>query len=69
MKKILTQQNAGKYLGKKIDCSKRRFQAYPLAVIQWTSGLYAIRDRNGVEMRVPDENDTFNAIYFDIISN
>lgn len=66
-KKKLTQQNAHEYLGKNIDLTVRRFGHYPYRVGQWSNGVFYITDRNNVEMRVPDESDIFNSIYFDIV--
>lgn len=63
----LTTETAAEYLGKSLDCQQRRFHYYPLTVGQWPSGKYFYKDRIGVCMPVPAPNDSFNAVYFDIV--
>ena len=62
----ITTENAHLYLGKRLDARKRRFHYYPLKVIK-IKDKYYVKDGVGVCIPVPEENDKFNAIYFDFI--
>lgn len=64
---FLTTDNAAEYVGKSLDCQQRHFHYYPLNVGQWPSGKYYYKDRNDVCMPVPAPNDSFNAVFFDIV--
>lgn len=59
----LTQQNAADLVGKSLFDGN--FHYWPLRVIHNENGLYYYIDRNGVMMKCPDQNDLFNAVYFD----
>lgn len=59
----LTQQNAAQFVGKSLFGG--RFHYWPLRVIQHKNGLYYYIDRCGVMMKCPDQDDLFNAVYFD----
>lgn len=63
----LTTANAKEYLGKTLDAKKRFLGTYPYKIIQTPSGKYLAVDRAGVGLVIPQPNDKFNAIYFDIV--
>ena len=65
----LTTKNASEYVGKVLDAHNRRCKLhyYPLTVFLATNGRYMFEDRIGTCMFVPDENDKFNAVFFDIV--
>lgn len=63
----LTTKNASEYLGKTLDSKKRILGSYPYKVIQTPSGEYLAMDRACVGVKVAEPNDSFNAIYFDIV--
>lgn len=65
----LTQQNARQYLGKTLDCDRRLFHHYPLEVVVNRNGEYCYKDATGTYIRVPDEQDAFNSVYFDYTLN
>ena len=62
----LTTQNAAQYKGKTLDAIKRFFHAYPLTVVK-RDGAYFYRDKTGTLMRVPEERDAFNNVWFDFV--
>lgn len=64
---FLTQKNAPAFLGKDLDTAHRLLHNYPLTVRQWDSGRYYVQDRSGVCFTVPDEVDSFDRIWFDIV--
>lgn len=69
----LTQENAHKYFGKKVDAEtpeKRHFHYYPLEVTRFKNSdddRYIIKDSVGVCQIIPSERDTHNSIYFERI--
>lgn len=63
----LTKQNAHLYEGKKLDAYRRIFHNYPLTVKRNRLGELMYVDTTDTYIRIPDENDTFNAVYFDFI--
>lgn len=63
----LTTENAGQYVGKTLDSSKRRFHYYPLRVVKHPNGNYYYVDRLNTMMRVPTEKDIFNTVWFDMV--
>ena len=64
---FLTQKNAPSFLGKDLDTAHRLLHHYPLTVRQWDSGRYYVQDRSGTCWTVPEEVDSFDRIWFDIV--
>lgn len=62
----LHQGNAKDLLGKKIDCTVRRFGYYPMTVIEINGKLY-VKDAVGVCMPIPGKETDFNSHWFDFI--
>lgn len=65
----LTTSNAHLFVGKQIDCKKKKpfFHHYPLRVVRGKDDRYYYIDRNETMMYVPSETDTFNSVYFDTV--
>lgn len=70
---LLTTKNAHQYVGKTLDCKKKKrfFHHYPLKVVKRKDitgkDRYYYIDVTGTMMYVPDETDTFNSVYFDTV--
>lgn len=64
---FLTTENAGKYVGKTLDSSKRSFHYYPLRVIRHSNGGYYYVDRLNTMIPVQSEKDSFNSVWFDVV--
>lgn len=62
----LTQESAGKYVGKKVYSSHPRFYYYPLRVFLF-GNKYFVADRNHVAYEIPSENDSDGGIPFDSV--
>lgn len=60
----LTTNIAKELVGKKIDCTIRRFGYYPMKVIEINGELY-VKDTNGVCMLIPEKDTDFNCHDFD----
>lgn len=63
----LTQENAYLYEGKKLDANKRLQHYYPLEVKKGRNGKYIVKDKVGVCMEIPSEQDRFNRFDFDFV--
>lgn len=62
----LTQESAGKYVGKKVYSSRPRFYYYPLRVLL-LGNKYFVADRNHVAYEISSENDSGGGIPFDSV--
>lgn len=63
----LTTENAESYIGKTLDSKNHILGAYPYTVIRTKNRELLSVDRAGVGIVIAQPNDTFNAIYFDIV--